>query len=109
MSAAWVERTARDPILQHLISRGLQELGEPAFDIADHLERMDLAQRQQIISDIAVGEQQVARRDAIRAEQAEINRQMAEVDAQTAEVHRQIADLLPEQLEHVNDHFPAGG
>jgi hypothetical protein len=87
MSAAWVERTARDPVLQHLISRGLQELGEPAFDIASHLERMDLAQRQQIISDIAVGEQQVARRDALRAERAEVERETAEVDRRLAELH----------------------
>ena len=84
MSAAWVERTARDPVLQQIIDRGLEETGfDPAsltqFDIASWLEGLDIAQRRYVISDIA----------EVRAEQAEINRRFAEF--------------------HANDQFPAGG
>ena len=49
------------------------------FDIASWLEGLDLAQRREIISDIAEGEDLLARRDAIRAEQAEVARQLAEL------------------------------
>ena len=84
MSAAWVERTARDPVLQGIMARGLEETGfDPAslnhFDITTWLEGLDLAQRREVISDIAV----------VRAQQDEINRRIAEL--------------------HVNDQFPAGG
>ena len=84
MSAAWVERTARDPVLQGIMARGLEETGfDPAslnhFDITTWLEGLDLAQRREIISDIAV------------------------VEAQTAEINRRFAEL------HANDQFPAGG
>ena len=84
MSAAWVERTARDPVLQQIIDRGLEETGfDPAsltqFGLATWLEGLDLAQRREIISDIAV------------------------VEAQTAEINRRFAEL------HANDQFPAGG
>ena len=57
----------------------LAETGEPVSDIASWLERLDLAERRQIISDIAV------------------------VEAQTAEIDRRVAAL------HANDQFPAGG
>ena len=84
MSAAWVERTARDPVLQGIMARGLERTGyDPAsltqFDIASWLEGLDIAQRRYVISDIA----------EVRAEQAEINRRFAEF--------------------HANDQFPAGG
>ena len=84
MSAAWVERTARNPVLQGIIARGLDETGfDPAsltqFGIATWLEGLDLAQRREIISDIAV------------------------VEAQTAEINRRFAEF------HANDQFPAGG
>ena len=84
MSAAWVERMAGDPVLQQIIDRGLEETGfDPAsltqFGIATWLEGLDLAQRREVISDIAV----------VRAQQDEINRRIAEL--------------------HVNDQFPAGG
>ena len=84
MSAAWVERMARNPVLQEIMARGLEETGfDPAgltqFDITVWLEGLDLAQRREIISDIAV------------------------VEAQTAEINRRFAEL------HANDQFPAGG
>ena len=84
MSAAWVERMSRDPVLQGIMARGLEETGfDPAglnqFDIATWLEGLDLAQRREIISDIAV------------------------VEAQTAEINRRFAEF------HANDQFPAGG
>ena len=84
MSAAWVERMSRDPVLQGIMARGLERTGfDPAsltqFDIASWLEGLDLAQRRYVISDIA----------EVRAEQAEINRRFAEF--------------------HANDQFPAGG
>ena len=84
MSAAWVERMAGDPVLQQIIDRGLEETGfDPAsltqFGIATWLEGLDLAQRREIISDIAV------------------------VEAQTAEINRRFAEF------HANDQFPAGG
>ena len=115
MSAAWVERTARNPVLQGIIARGLDETGfDPAsltqFGIATWLEGLDLAQRREIISDIAVGEQLVARRDALREERAEIDRQQAEVDRRRAEVDRQAAEAIRRLAEvHANDQFPAGG
>lgn len=49
------------------------------FGLATWLEGLDLAQRREIISDIAV------------------------VEAQTAEINRRFAEL------HANDQFPAGG
>ena len=49
------------------------------FDIASWLEGLDLAQRREIISDIAVGAELLARRDAMRAERAEVDRQLAEL------------------------------
>ena len=108
MSAAWVERMARDPVFQEMIA--LAETGEPVSDIASWLERLDLAERRQIISDIAVGEQLVARRDALREERAEIDRQQAEVDRRRAEVDRQAAEAIRRLAEvHANDQFPAGG
>ena len=66
------------------MARGLEETGgDPAglnqFDIATWLAGLDLAQRREVISDIAV----------VRAQQDEINRRIAEL--------------------HVNDQFPAGG
>ena len=84
MSAAWVERMSHDPVLQGIMARGLERTGfDPAglnhFDIATWLEGLDLAQRREIISDIAV------------------------VEAQTAEINRRFAEL------HANDQFPAGG
>ena len=84
MSAAWVERMSRDPVLQGIMARGLERTGfDPAsltqFDIASWLEGLDIAQRRYVISDIA----------EVRAEQAEINRRFAEF--------------------HANDQFPAGG
>ena len=84
MSAAWVERMSRDPVLQGIMARGLEETGfDPAslnhFDITTWLEGLDLAQRREIISDIAV------------------------VEAQTAEINRRFAEF------HANDQFPAGG
>jgi len=84
MSAAWVKRMSRDPVLQGIMARGLERTGyDPAsltqFDIASWLEGLDIAQRRYVISDIA----------EVRAEQAEINRRFAEF--------------------HANDQFPAGG
>ena len=84
MSAAWVERMSRDPVLQDMMARGLEETGfDPAgltqSDIASWLEGLDLAQRREIISDIAVGAELLARRDAMRAERAEVDRQLAEL------------------------------
>ena len=99
---------ARDPVFQEMIA--LAETGEPVSDIASWLERLDLAERRQIISDIAVGEQLVARRDALREERAEIDRQQAEVDRRRAEVDRQAAEAIRRLAEvHANDQFPAGG
>ena len=99
---------ARDPVFQEMIA--LAETGEPVSDIASWLERLDLAERRQIISDIAVGEKLVARRDALREERAEIDRQQAEVDRRRAEVDRQAAEAIRRLAEvHANDQFPAGG
>ena len=84
MSAAWVERMAGDPVFRGIMDRGLERTGfDPAsltqFSIARWLEGLDLDQRREVISDIAV----------VRAQQAEINRRFAEF--------------------HANDQFPAGG
>ena len=101
MSAAWVERMARNPGLQRR---------HPGVDLVSALGRLDLAERRQIISDIAVGEQLVARRDALREERAEIDRQQAEVDRRRAEVDRQAAEAIRRLAEvHANDQFLAGG
>ena len=71
------------------MARGLERTGfDPAsltqFDIASWLEGLDLAQRREIISDIAEGEELLARREALRAERAEVDRQHAEVDRRLA-------------------------
>ena len=50
MSAAWVERMARDPVFQEMIA--LAETGEPVSDIASWLERLDLAERRQMAEEL---------------------------------------------------------
>ena len=108
MSAAWVERMARDPVFQEMIA--LAETGEPVSDIASWLERLDLAERRQLIYVGArreeaeqVIEEAEVRADALRAEVAEAERRRDAAEASRAEAHRRIVE------QHANDQFPAGG
>ena len=104
MSAAWVERMARDPGLQRTLRRGGMP---PGFDIVSALERLDLTERRQLIYVGArreeaeqVIEEAEVRVDALRAEVAEAERRR---DAAVAEANRRLAEV------HANDQFPAGG
>ena len=91
MSAAWVERMARDPGLQRTLRRGGMP---PGFDIVSALERLDLAERRQLIYVGArreeaeqVIEEAEVRADALRAEHAVAL-------AQNAEANRRLAAAL---------------
>ena len=93
MSAAWVERMARDPGLQRTLRRGGMP---PGFDIVSALERLDLAERRQLIYVGArreeaeqVIEEAEVRADALRAEVAEAERRR---DAAVAEANRRLAE-----------------
>ena len=93
MSAAWVERMARDPGLQRTLRRGGMP---PGFDIVSALERLDLAERRQLIYVGArreeaeqVIEEAEVRVDALRAEVAEAERRR---DAAVAEANRRLAE-----------------
>ena len=104
MSAAWVERMARDPGLQRTLRRGGMP---PGFDIVSALERLDLTERRQLIYVGArreeaeqVIEEAEVRVDALRAEVAEAERRR---DAAVAEANRRVVE------QHANDQFPAGG
>ena len=79
----------------------------PGFDIVSALERLDLAERRQLIYVGArreeaeqVIEEAEVRVDALRAEVAEAERRR---DAAVAEANRRLAEV------HANDQFPAGG
>ena len=93
MSAAWVERMARDPGLQRTLRRGGMP---PGFDIVSALERLDLTERRQLIYVGArreeaeqVIEEAEVRADALRAEVAEAERRR---DAAVAEANRRLAE-----------------
>ena len=104
MSAAWVERMARDPGLQRTLQRGGMP---PGFDIVSSLERLDLAERRQLIYVGARREEAEAMVDAARAEVAEAQRRFDAAerrrDAAVAEANRRTTER------HANDQFPAGG
>ena len=86
MSAAWVERTARD-----LISRGFQQTArEHGWDIASELARLDLAERSELDTNLRstpTREELEVRADALRAEHAVAL-------AQNAEANRRLAAAL---------------
>ena len=123
MSAAWVERMARNPGLQRR---------HPGVDLVSALGRLDLAERRQLRSVVAGREEAEVRADALtaahavaRAQMAEANRRLdAALDAALlvermeaerarrrriadaelrAEINRHFAEV------HANDQFPAGG
>ena len=108
MSAAWVERMARDPVLQRHL---------PGTDLASALARMDLSQRGRIPGLLQGLEASRARIDAARArfdaeraarvvaeaQTAEARARRIAAEARIAESNRRIAEL------HANDQFPAGG
>ena len=82
----------------------------PGFDIVSALERLDLAERRQLIYVGArreeaeqVIEEAEVRADALRAEVAEAERRRDAAEASRAEAHRRIVE------QHANDQFPAGG
>ena len=90
------------------LQRTLQRGGmPPGYDIVSALERLDLAERRQLIYVGARREEAEARVDAARAEVAEAQWRFDAAerrrDAAVAEANRRTAE------EHANDQFPAGG
>ena len=123
MSAAWVERMARNPGLQRR---------HPGVDLVSALGRLDLAERRQLRSVVAGREEAEVRVDAMMAQVAEARAQVAEAEARLDAAldaallvermeaerarRRSIADAeLRAQINrhfaevHANDQFPAGG